>query len=351
MTADAVVVGAGLAGATAALALGASRRVVLVESEAPAAGASGAAAGLVNPFMGRKAKPAWRRAEALEALDELAESVGGGFRRTGVVRPATSESQSETFRERAKAHDGLDWLDAGASSERWPNVTAPHGSLWVSEGGSVDVAAFVRAIVAEVKGCGAETATARLGGWRTEAGGVVAETSGGTIHCRHLVLAPGDGVRCLPDLSGLPLHRVKGQTVTLARPPALPADHPAVAGTGYVVPSTNGVVVGATFEHHFTSTEADPARDAELVAKGVGLVPSLAGAAVTGRRAGVRLTVPTAVSPRRLPLAGPLPGHPGVWVVAGLGAKGLLTAPLVARRLPDALDGRQPLPAELALDG
>ena len=148
-------------------------------------------------------------------------------------------------------------------------------------------------------------------------------------------------------LAGLPLHRVKGQTLRLSRPAGLPPDHPAVAGHGYAVPGPDAVIVGATFEHSFQDTAPDPALDAELAERAAALVPALAGAAVLERRAGVRLTVPTAVSPQRLPLAGPLPGHPGVWLVSGLGAKGLLTAPLIAGWLPGALDGRQPMPAEL----
>ena len=346
--ADVVVVGAGLAGACAALVLSRTRRVVVLEAERPGAGATGAAAGLVNPFMGRKARPAWRHDHALDALAELADEAGGGHvRQTGVVRPARSPAQADAFRAQARAHADLDWLGPAASAERWPAVAAPWGALWVRRGGSVDLAAFARAALATAVERGAEVRTARLLGWKPSSTHPIAITDLGDLAGRRLVLALGDGARQLAPLAGLPLHRVKGQTVRLARPPALPAGHPAVAGHGYVVPDSDAVVVGATFEHSFADTRPDPALDAELARRAAELVPSLAGAAVLGRRAGVRVTVPAAVSPHRLPLAGPLPGHGGVWVVSGLGAKGLLTAPLIARWLPDALDGRQPLPAEL----
>ena len=362
-SADVVVAGAGLAGACAALVLSRTRRVVVLEPERPGAGASGAAAGLVNPFMGHKARPAWRYDQALDALAELADEAGadetgggtGGrlFRQTGVLRPARSSAQADVFRDRAAQHAGLDWLGADAGAERWPAVAAPQGTLVVRRGGSVDLAAFARAALATAAGRGAEVRRARLTGWRRLDGFLVAITDQGPIPARHLVLALGDGARLLaPDadapLAALPLHRVKGQTLRLARPAGLPPDHPAVAGHGYVVPGPASVIVGATFEHSFQSTEPDPALDAGLgVERAAALVPALAGAAVLERRAGVRLTVPADVSPRRLPLAGALPGHPGVWVVSGLGAKGLLTAPLVAGWLPGALDGRPSLPAEL----
>lgn len=343
MTADAVVVGAGLAGACAALVLSRDRDVVVVEAAHPAAGASGAAAGLANPFMGRKARPAWRHAEALAALAALTEEAGVPLPQTGIVRPARSPAQAETFRQQADAFAGLGWLAADAVGERFPLVAAPHGALWVADGASVDVAGFVRAALAMAESRGARVVTGRV----TELRPRIAITDSGLLTARHVVAAVGDGFARLPSLATLPFHRVKGQTVTLARPASLPADHPAVAGAGYVVPGAQGVVAGATFEHTFATAAPDPARDAGLAATAAALVPALAEAAVLGRSAGVRLTVPASVSPGRLPLAGPLPGLDGVWVVGGLGAKGLMTAPLIASLLPDALAGRQPLPAEL----
>ena len=345
--AEIVVVGAGLAGACAALVLSRTHEVLVIEAEGPARGASGAAAGMVNPFMGRKAKAAWRHAEALDALTALAEEAGPDlYQRTGVVRPATTALQAATFRDRASLHGELRWHLPEASGERWPAVASPHGTLEVASGGSVDIAAFVRAALEVVVQRGGRVMDATLTGWHGTAP-LHAITDRDTVQASTLVLALGDGARSLPALATLPLHRVKGQTIRLDRPATLLADHPAIAGAGYVVPRADGVLVGATFEHTFTDLAPDPARDAGLVERASALVPALAQAEVIERQAGVRLTVPAVVSPRRLPLAGPLPGHPGVWVVTGLGAKGLLTAPLIAERLADALTGRRPLPADL----
>lgn len=350
ITADVVVAGAGLAGASAALVLGRDRQVVLLDAEAPAAGASGAAAGLVNPFMGRKARPAWRYAQALDALHALLDEADALplLHRVGVLRPADSGRQAAVFAERADEHpDDLEWWTADDAGERWPHVTVPNGALFVRRGGHLDVGHLVRALVAAARARGVQVETGRaLVGWRTELGAVAVSTRHGPLRCRHLLLTLGDGARHLPGLDGLPLARVKGQILRLARPPVLPDDHPAVAGRGYVVPRDAEVVVGATFEHTFTSEAPDPARDAGLLASAAQLVPALDGAQVLGRLAGVRLGVPATVSPRRLPLAGPLPGHPGVWILTGLGSKGLLTAPLLASLLPGALDGRALLPAE-----
>ena len=343
-----VVAGAGLAGACAALVLSRTHRVVVLEAEAPAAGASGAAAGLVNPFMGRKARPAWRHLEALDALRGLdAEAGGGSFRRTGVLRPAADDAQAAAFEARAAEHAGLDWLPAAAAAERWPLVRAPHGLLVVRDGGSVDIPAFVEALLDRARERGAEVRRSRL----LRVGPHVAITDRETVEARHVVLAVGDGARGLEALAGLPLHRVKGQTARVVRPDGLASGHPPVSGAGYAVPGPDGVVVGSTFEHAFSDLDADPGLDAGLVARAAGLLPGLEGARVLDRRAGVRLTVPATASPRRLPLCGPLPGLDGVWALTGLGAKGLLLAPLLAERLGAAVRGERPVPAEVAPRG
>jgi glycine oxidase len=217
------------------------------------------------------------------------------------------------------------------------------GVLDVRDGGAIPIPALVRAVLAAAarRGAVVRSRTA-VRGWRTTPHGVAVETSEATFHARHLVLAAGDGLfDLLPD-GRLPLHRVKGQTVVVERPPGL--DLPAVSGAAYTVPQGDTVVVGASFEHVFADLAPSEAVGTALLAQAAALVPALAGAPVVAHRAGVRLTVPVRHAPGRLPLLDALPGHLGVWVFAGLGAKGLLTAPLLAATLDARLDGAPPHP-------
>jgi glycine oxidase len=111
--ADVIVVGAGLAGACAAFTLSRDHKVRVLESDEPASGASGAAAGLVNPFMGRRARPIWRLREALDAVPTLLDEAGAPalFPDTGVLRPAVEPDQVAPFQDAAETHPDLaTWL-------------------------------------------------------------------------------------------------------------------------------------------------------------------------------------------------------------------------------------------------
>ena len=338
-----VVVGAGLGGACAALALGRTRPVVVLDAVGPAAGASGAAAGLVNAFTGRRARRAWRADEARAALDRLGDEAGVPVLASGVLRPASDPKQAAAFGRAAEAWpDEAVWVDAGASAERWPGACAPHGALWIPGGGHVSVPDLVRGALAASGRFGTETRWGvRLVGWRVDPEGLVAITDQGEIRASALVLCPGADL--LPSLDRFAFGRVRGQTITLGA--RLPAGFPAVAAGTYIVPTNAGVVVGATYEHTFSGLAVDAAASVALRERAARLVPELAEAPVVSARVGVRLTVPASVSPERLPRVGEV--APGVWLFAGFGSRGLLTAPLLAESLPDWLLDPPSVPAEL----
>ena len=336
MPAPVVIVGAGLAGASAAAHLSASREVWVLDDGHP--GATHAAAGLVNPFLGRKARPAWRHAEALAALRELSGAVGGPVVWEPILRPAADAKQAAVFRERAsECPGGLSFLDASAAAARAPGLIAPHGALVVHEGGRVELGAFARALLDLAQRQGARVVRGSGRGFADLAG------SGATV-----LLCAGRGLAALaPEL---PLHAVKGQTVRLR--PAGGWSLLPIAGRTYLLPAAGGtVVVGATFEHGATDPAPTDRATADLHARAAALAPALADAPVVEARAGFRMTVPAAVRPGRLPLVGPVPGREGVWAFGGLGAKGLLTAPLLARSLGAWLGAPAEIPPEVSTLG
>ena len=356
---DILIVGGGLAGACAALWLSEYGAVTVLEAERPTntrvSGASGAAAGLVNPLMARTANPAWRFEEALRALHETLERAEARalFRATGVLRPARDAAQAEVFRARADTlPEHAAWRSAEALRAQHPDLAAPHGGLWIPSGGAVDLAAMVEALLRAAEAHGATVHTGvHVTAWEEHVDRAVVTTAGGEqLEARRLVLALGDGFRLFGELAALPLHRIKGQTVRIARPAGL-GEIPTLSGFGYVVPDGDTLVVGSSYEHEFEDVAPSEAQSAALVAEAARMVPALAVAAVVEARAGVRVTVPRAHSPQRLPLVGPLPEKRRVWAFTGLGSKGLLTAPLLARGLAAYLDDPSRIPSEVRMPG
>jgi len=343
-----LIVGAGLAGACAALWLAERGPVVVLDARGPASGASGAAAGVVNPLLGPKANPAWQAEAALDALRETLDRAGAAdlLRSGGVLRPARDARQAEAFRQRADALPHLArWEPVGAVQEAHPDVLAPFGALRVILGGALDPGALVRRAL---DAAGAEVQRERVTAFGEDGGEAWVDTASGRLTGTRVLLAPGDGFGAFAPLAALPLHRTKGQTVRVRAPAGL-GPMPVLSGFGYVVPEGGTMVLGSTYEHAF-STLAPTAEATQYLLRQAGrMVPPLAVAEVVEERVGVRVGVPGAVSPGRLPLLGPLPGHRRVWALVGLGSKGLLMAPLLARAL--AASGWDPegLPSEVRL--
>jgi tRNA 5-methylaminomethyl-2-thiouridine biosynthesis bifunctional protein len=350
--ADIIIVGAGLAGACAAFTLSRDHQVHVLEANDPASGASGAAAGLVNPFMGRRARPVWRLREALDAVPTLLERVGASdlFPNTGVLRPAVEPDQVEPFQNAADEYPDLaTWLSPAIGRERYPALHPDRGALFIPQGGAVDVGAMVRALLdaAEARGATVETQAPVLY-WRETPDAAVVEVDRGDdteeLRADRVLLALGQGFPPFPELRQLGLDGVKGQTVRVCRPDDLPGTIPPMSGRGYVVPDGNTLVLGSNYDNDYDDLSPDPDATAYIREKTSKMIPVLDQAEVLDETAGVRVMH----SNTNLPLLGPLPRRERLWTFTALGSKGLLTAPLLALHLPTYLDDPSILPQEVS---
>ena len=346
--ADLLIVGAGLAGACAAFTLSRHHRVHVLEANEPASGASGAAAGLVNPFMGRRAQPVWRLQEALDAVPTLLAQADAAdlFPTTGVLRPAVEPDQVASFQEAAEEHPDLAiWLSPGAVQDRYPAVRPDRGALYIPQGGAVDVGAMVRALLAAAEERGAVVETqAPVLYWRETPDAAVVEVDRGDhtedLRAERVLLALGQGFSPFPELRRLGLDGVKGQTVRVRRPEGLPDSLPPMSGRGYVVPDGDTLVLGSNYDNDFDDLTPDPDATAYIQEKTSTMLPGLGQTEVLGATAGVRVKH----TDTNQPFLGPLPRRDRIWVFTALGSKGLLTAPLLALALPTYLDDPDALP-------
>lgn len=379
---EAVIIGAGLAGACAAQTLAGLgwTCTVLEAAQAPAQGASGNPAGLFHGVLHR-ADGIHARLHRHAAL-HAARHYGPGIRAGDVpgevqgllaVRaPDPSQAQgvpwppSEALTGYAEA---LSLQDARLRA----GVALNGPAIEFTQGGWVDPGAVVRHALAAPGVCLRQGAKAHAlqPPAPDEASWTVLDAGGMPLaRAPWVVLAAGTGLPLLaaplgPDGAGLgPLEAQRGQISWFASDGALRLP---VSGHGYAVSLPDGrLLFGARLRHQDEGEslrQEDHRWNLERLSVLTGLQPA-EGAKVDGR-VSCRLQTPD-----RLPLIGPmpvacaasggrqdqvrlLPRHPGLWITGALGSRGLIWAPLAAQMLAAWVEGTpMPLEAELvdALD-
>jgi glycine/D-amino acid oxidase-like deaminating enzyme len=270
------------------------------------------------------------------------------FSPTGVLRIPRDSSQAATYRERHQEFPEVtEWLAGNAVHERYPALSAPHGALFVRAGGYVRVPGAIRQLLAEAQHQEAHLLTSALvTSWGTDEGNPYVTIDHHTrIYAQQLILAVGSGYERFDELRTLGLRGVKGQTVTVERPSDL---HrlPSTSGYGYIAPDTDRLVLGSSYEHQFSDAEPSREQSLAIIDKVSRMMPGLADASIVDERAGTRVMAPQS----NQAVVGPLPGHENIWCFGGLGSKGLLMAPLAARRLSAWLNEPRTIPERLRPD-
>lgn len=351
---DTIIVGGGLAGSCAALFLSLQENVLLLEAAYPAAGASGMGPGMVNPLTPRRGRLIWGAEAALDALDEVLDRVGARslFRPLPIVQPARDHEQSNLFETSAQiCPEYATWITAEEVLERYRGVRVVRGAIVAKGGGTIEMPGFVGRMLNAARKQGAEVRMeTRVVSWTESRDGLDVITCCGedkeVIRAKRLVLATGAGYRDFQQTARLRLHSVKGQIVHVTGV-SLPLgkDGPILSGNGYIKPSGNTLIVGSSYEHSFSSIKPTPEQTRRILKNASTMYPVIETAGVIGEAAGIRVNVPG----KRLPMVGPLPGSERVWVFTALGSRGLLMAPLLARTLPDFINGSERIPPEVSV--
>ncbi len=309
---EVLVVGAGIAGASAAYwAAQAGFAVTVVDSGEGTA--SHVPSALLNPVRGQSGRVPPRALKGLaltwalvEAVDTPACPVPHG--RSGVVRPVPDAAAQQRFaRNLVGAEVPHEWrapADFPALAPGW------HTALWLPEAGWLDGRVFCEALLAA---SGAQRLTGRV--LEAAENGHIYLEDGRRLTAQAVIWCGGSvGARAGRG----PQSCRAGTLLTLARMPgAVPLSFGA-----YLAPAQRGAVLGATFERPAPAwvPPAFPlASLAWLLEKGARLTP-LGGLEVTGQWSGTRLS-------------GLRAGRAGAaqWELSGLGSKGFLLGPLLAR--------------------
>ena len=160
-----------------------------------------------------------------------------------------------------------------------------------------------------------------------------------SIQAKHIVFTEGFGIHKNPYFKQLPLEGTKGELITIYAPQLQLT--PILKSSIFVIPMEGDhYLVGSTYE--WTDKTNIPTSEAksQLLEKLERLVTC--DFEVVNQRAGIRPTV----SDRR-PLVGRHPNHQKMYVLNGLGTRGVLIAPAMAEALYAFIETDAPLPEEI----
>jgi tRNA 5-methylaminomethyl-2-thiouridine biosynthesis bifunctional protein len=348
------VVGAGLAGTFCAERLAARGwAVTLVDRHAgPGQEASGNPAGLLRPIVNKEdavnarlSRPALGYAlRHFNAL--LAEGHMLPWQLSGVLQLARDEAEAARFAAIVALHDfPADWVRhvSAAEAAAIAGCAVRGPGWWMATAGWASPPALCAANINRPqtpvrRAFSADALRLVKAGalWRIEGGqGVISETD-------RVIIATAYDARALLPEAALPLISVRGQLSFVAAGQRSGAPRVPIDGDGVVAPlADGGFFLGATFQIDDPERALRREDHAANLVRAESLLPGFTAgldAGTLGGRAGFRATTPD-----RMPIYGELLQQPGVHVAAGLGARGLLWAPLLAEHLASQLSGG-PLP-------
>lgn len=314
-----IIVGQGLAGSAIAWSMYWAGEPVLIYDSAQPNSASRVAAGLITPITGKRlviSDDYHRHWQAAKTFYRRVEQETGAsfFTERNMLRLFADESSRQEFLNRSEQDTESPCRDCKLQRD---GVTYP--AIELSPAGRLDVNTYLSATRAffEVKGCyrQAELPTSDLGQLFTQSG--VQEKS----ECRIVLATGAASSKLFPEVPSNPAH---GEVLSVRIPQY--QQSAVVHRSIWIAPDENGrFTVGSTYDWNRTDGRPSTAGRDELLSKLARLVSGKI--EVLQHTAGVRPTMKDYE-----PVIGQHPDQADLFVVNGLGSKGVLKAPSVAEQ-------------------
>ncbi len=159
---------------------------------------------------------------------------------------------------------------------------------------------------------------------------------------KQIVFAEGFGVNKNPFFNFIPLNGTKGEVLTI-KAPKLKIDF-AIKSSVFIIPiGHNLYTVGSTYNWEEKSNVPTEAGKTELLSKLLTFISC--DFKVIDHVAGIRPTVKD-----RRPLVGRHPEHKNLYVLNGLGTRGVMIAPYVAKKLYSFIENNDSLDSEININ-
>jgi glycine oxidase len=162
------------------------------------------------------------------------------------------------------------------------------------------------------------------------------------IYARYVVFAEGFGVKNNPFFKSIPLNGTKGEVITI-KAPDLKIDY-GIKSSVFIIPiEKDTYYVGATYNWKDKTQLPTDTGKGELITKLKTFITC--DFEVINHQAGVRPTVTD-----RRPLIGKHPEHNSLFVMNGLGSRGVMIAPYVAKKLYNFIEKGEVLDNEININ-
>jgi glycine/D-amino acid oxidase-like deaminating enzyme len=356
-TADVVIVGAGVMGASIAfqLALRKAGRIVVLDKAGVAQGGSGRSSALIR--MHYSFPPEVQLAvTSLRMFERWPEVVGRppSFRRTGFLR-IVAPDEIDRLRANVAMQRSLGVNAAVLGPEElaevapgWDFRDVP-AAAWEPDSGYGDGACVANDLLSRARELGADYRVGvRATGLRVSSGrSAGVETDAGTLEAPVVVVAAGPWSRPLLATAAfdLPVETEFHEVAILRNPPALPATSPACIDSVLAVyfrSEPGGLtLVGDFYGRRGVDPDAfpqaaSPDQLVKLATAAAKRIPALEDAGLSRGVTGVY-----DMSPDARPLLGEVPGAAGLFVAAGFSGMGFKISPAVGLVMAERiLDGR-----------
>ena len=342
---DYLIVGHGLAGAILARTLRLRGHRVMVIDQPKANSASNVAAGLINPLAGKRFAKSWQADLFLPAArafyTQLEADLGEKFFFPAPIVKLFSSPEEQNNWMAKSAEQGWEGLveipPPGQLPDNGAVVHQEYGGIIVRQGGNVEVRRMLEAIKQDLQ------RQEGLLECRFELERLEIEDTFvryGTITASNLIFCEGYQATANPYFGWLPFSLNKGEVLDVRVDNFRPQ---CIYNKGvYVLPlmKGEGLRVGATYDWRQVDEKCTAEAEAELGQK-LGQVirhPF----EVIAHYAGIR----PAVRDRR-PLIGTHPDTPVLHIFNGMGSKGVMMAPYLARHFAEVLEGERQLLKEV----
>lgn len=382
-----IIVGGGIASAAIARSL-AKRQIhctILCADAEVAAGASGNLQGgfypLINPLHDNLSQfycHAFSYAKSL--YQPFVEECGDHGAFCGVIQIAPTDKARATHQKLLSSNYFPDTLvhgvDANTASEIC-GLTLNHQALFYPHGGWISPKLITHAIFNEPSLSDYINIT-----YHTHVEKLTHDTQCWTLHCdndstitsQHVILANGHGLSNFEQTSDLPFYATAGQVSHLSQNKTTEPLKTLLCYQGYMTPANSAIhCIGASFNRDVSGYEVNDVEHQQNVDKLLTDIPSLSSkdstiGQVVGGKVGVRLSVKD-----HLPMMGAVPdykqttidyadlskGRPAsvycpspciknLYLIGGLGSRGLCSAPILGELLACQLLG-EPMPMAISL--